>query len=326
MQALAQDGREIPAEVHLREIDPFTSASGPLRRLGTAPLSATALLPGYYRIVVEFQDGGFRELVANPGSANMTIELVATRRADENALAEGMVAFDSTRFTFSNYPGEASFQGRELELPGFLLDRTEVSNSEYAHFLRATGHPAPTYWSLEPDLEAFLAAAGSQPVVGVSWKDAVAFASWSGKRLPTLAEWHLAAAGPEGRALPYSADGASPLRGNVLVVDDVLRNTLESEWSAYRTFAAAVDSQPEAASPEGVLHLFGNVDELTESLAVTRGGTGELEARMTDRFLIGGWWEAEALGRAMLMPGYVGLGPNYASWHTGFRCARSREP
>jgi formylglycine-generating enzyme required for sulfatase activity len=91
-----------------------------------------------------------------------------------------------------------------VPVKAFLLDRTPVTNGEFLAFVRA--HPAwrrsqiaPTFaesaylshWAgdLEPGV-----AAMNGPVVNISWHAALAYAHWRGKRLPTLAEWELAAA------------------------------------------------------------------------------------------------------------------------------------
>ncbi|MBS1851871.1 MAG: formylglycine-generating enzyme family protein [Acidobacteria bacterium] len=80
----------------------------------------------------------------------------------------------------------------------------QVTNAEYAAFAKATGHAVPPFWSDSNFNDP------RQPVVGVSWFDAVKFCDWlsgiSGRhfRLPTEAEWERAArAGVEGELFPW---------------------------------------------------------------------------------------------------------------------------
>ena len=74
-------------------------------------------------------------------------------------------------------------------LDGFLIARTPVTNAEFAPYLQATGAAPPPYWT-RPEFSD-----PAQPVVGLSWDEAVAFASWAEARLPTEAEWERAARG-----------------------------------------------------------------------------------------------------------------------------------
>ena len=67
-------------------------------------------------------------------------------------------------------------------VPAFYIDKYEVTNAQYRKFVQATGHREPPYWNdpkfNQPD----------QPIVGVSWHDAIDYAEWAGKQLPTEKE------------------------------------------------------------------------------------------------------------------------------------------
>jgi formylglycine-generating enzyme required for sulfatase activity len=91
----------------------------------------------------------------------------------------------------------------------FLLAACQVTNIEYARFLRATGGQPPLFWN-DPNLNH-----PEQPVVGVSWFEAVKYCDGLSQltdrryRLPTEAEWERAArGGMEGKAFPWG--DASP--------------------------------------------------------------------------------------------------------------------
>jgi formylglycine-generating enzyme required for sulfatase activity len=64
----------------------------------------------------------------------------------------------------------------------FYIDKHEVTNRQYGEFVRATGHSQPPFWGNDR------LNSPEQPVVGVSWHDAVAYCKWAEKRLPTEAE------------------------------------------------------------------------------------------------------------------------------------------
>jgi hypothetical protein len=78
------------------------------------------------------------------------------------------------------------FLSLALNFTAALLDPHEVTNREYLKFLQATGRQPPEYWieGHYPD------GMGEEPVVLVTWYDAVSYCEWAGKkRLPTVDEW-----------------------------------------------------------------------------------------------------------------------------------------
>jgi iron(II)-dependent oxidoreductase len=148
----------------------------------------------------------------------------------------------------------------EVTLPAFYIDKCEVTNAQYAAFLNAAkatkdaaGHEylaANDKLSLEQADGEWRPKAGkaSFPMVGVSWYGANAYATWSGKRLPTEAEWEKAARGTDGRKYPWGNDWD----------DKKARHGSENQ--------AAAGSFPQGASPYGCLDMVGNVWEWTSSV------------------------------------------------------------
>ncbi len=132
----------------------------------------------------------------------------------------------------------------------FSMDRTEVTNTEYAEFVRETNHAAPSHWvGSKP-------AFGQElwPVVNVSFDDANAFAAWRSKRdgvsyrLPTEEEWEYAARnGEQSDLYPWGPDW----KDKVAVVKEPT--------------PASVGSRPEGKNKWGVFDLIGNVWEWTSS-------------------------------------------------------------
>ena len=85
-------------------------------------------------------------------------------------------------------------------IDAFWIDCYEVTNRRYKQFIDATGHPVPyvdAAWAAPYNWKekSYPPGKADFPVVLVSWEDAVAYASWAGKRLPTEAEWEKAARG-----------------------------------------------------------------------------------------------------------------------------------
>lgn len=134
-------------------------------------------------------------------------------------------------------PAERPLHPVQVSQP-FYLYKTEVTNAQYWKFVEATGHREPALWE-DPRYNA-----PDQPVVGISWQDAAAYAAWAGGRLPTEAEWELAARGREARPFPWGTEDPDANR---------------AIFGASKP--ARCGSTAGGATPAGVLDLAGNVAE-----------------------------------------------------------------
>jgi serine/threonine-protein kinase len=144
---------------------------------------------------------------------------------------------------------------RVVHLDAFYVDRTPVTNAEFATFLDVTGY-RPDDDHAARFVHHFRAGKvppriADHPVVYVSWDDARAYAAWAGKRLLSEAEWEKAARGTDGRKYPWGRAEPSPTRAN---------------YGKLRGGTTPVGTYPQGASPYGVLDLAGNVWEWCEDV------------------------------------------------------------
>ena len=177
-----------------------------------------------------------------------------------------------------------------ISLKAFAIDKTEVTNAQFAEFLNAldlTVRADFAYSDARPEnfsdaswpelLEQggadsypliglddeqvriqvrqgrFVPAEGfeNHPVAETTWRGARNYCAWRGARLPTEAEWEAAARGKEGRTYPW---GEAPPTDRLV-------------YSRYPSgVTVPVGSRPEGATPEGVMDLSGSLAEWTSTL------------------------------------------------------------
>jgi formylglycine-generating enzyme required for sulfatase activity len=186
-------------------------------------------------------------------------------------------------------PGAADWALREpnapVNVPSFVMDRAEVTVHRYQECVAAEKCdplPAPR----DPGL----------PVSGVSPSRAEAFCRFAGGRLPTSAEWRLAASGTEGRRFPWGHTG--------LVCRRAAFGLVAGPCSTEGLGPELAGSRPAGATPAGLLDLSGNVAEWT------RDPDGRYRAR-------GGSYRSRVA--VELMAAAVESVPQDAE-HVGFRC------
>jgi formylglycine-generating enzyme required for sulfatase activity len=279
----------------------------------------------------------------------------------------------------------------QVQLDGFWIDRTDVTNAEFEKFVNATGYvtvaekkPDPAsmpgvppqllvagavvftkpanavtlddpsqWWRYVPGANwrhpqgpsSDLRGKENHPVVDIAWEDAVAYANWAHKRLPTEAEWEYAARGgldrkryawgdefnPAGKFMANTFQGhfpdnntaedgfreTSPVGSfppNGYGLYDMAGNVWQwcSDWyrpDYYATLTAA-DSKAVASNPKGPDNGY-DPDEPQVAKRIMKGGSYLCTDQYCGRF----------------MPGSRGKGdPDTPLNHVGFRCVQSIDP
>jgi formylglycine-generating enzyme required for sulfatase activity len=271
---------------------------------------------------------------------------------------------------------------------GFWMDATEVTNRQFAKFVKATGYvtiaerkpraedfpgappenlvagsivftppsrPVPLndhyqWWSYVHGVnwkhpegpKTTLKGKDDYPVVHIAFDDAVAYAKWAGKRLPTEAEWEFAARGgltgkfyawgdelhPAGKWLANTHQGTFPIddrgedghRGVAAVASypvegyglyDISGNVWEwtSDWYRPDTYETLAKTGTLARNPQGPETPF-DPAEPEEKKRVQRGGSFLCTDQYCTRYMVGTRGKGEG---------------STGSDHLGFRCVKARD-
>ncbi|MCS6884003.1 MAG: SUMF1/EgtB/PvdO family nonheme iron enzyme [Acidobacteriota bacterium] len=162
----------------------------------------------------------------------------------------GMVMVRAGRFVmgrFSEDPYESPPHTVEVT-KDFFIDATEVTNQKYYEFVVTQGRIPPKHWKGQAPSKEIM----YLPVVHVSWQDAADYCAWRSSRyfkcrLPSEAEWELAARGSEGWIYPW---------GNEWVVGAANAENVRHSPVEVASFKLGV-------SPSGAYDMVGNVWEWT---------------------------------------------------------------
>ena len=212
-----------------------------------------------------------------------------------------------------------------VSVDSFLMDTHEVTVGEYEQFVQETGHR-------EAESGYY---ADQYPVVFVSWHDAMTYAKWAGKRLPTEAEWEYAARGGlEDQQYPW---GNTPPDGTQCNFAD--KHLTHFWWADPKVNDGYTDTAPVGSYLEngyGLFDMAGNVlewclDEYDASFyGVSQGENPfsgastpqeigkNFEAVESIRVLRGGSWIVTA--RNLRNSTRFFLMPESKHYTVGFRC------
>ncbi len=219
-------------------------------------------------------------------------------------------------------PGGAFQMGRNDSLPtespahpvtvkAFSMDKHEVTNAEYARFVKESNYPPPTQWG------SIAAPVGQEllPVANVSYEDAVAFAEWRSKRdgvtyrLPTEEEWEFAARNGDKDNLYPWGNAWAPGRAAI--------------QEAGVGKEQPVGTYPQGGNSWGVQDLIGNVWEWTSSKASLYPSSPLKLPDVQKGWLVarGGSYSSQANKVSATMRDW--FAPNYKNPVLGFRLVKS---
>lgn len=236
-----------------------------------------------------------------------------------------LVSIPAGAFTMGSASGPADERPEHrVDLPAYAIERTPVTNRQFAEFLNAIGsltangqqlydpddsdariHRKGRMWVADPGAEQY-------PTVEPTWYGAREYCRWAGRRLPTEAEWEKASRGTDGRRFPW---GNTP--------PDRTRAHYDGGWQQF----VSAGSLSAGASPHGVLDMAGNGWEWTSSAYKpypydAKDGRENPEANV-ERVTRGGGQDSNA---NQITTTYRGQGlsrsPRSGHHNIGFRCAR----
>jgi serine/threonine protein kinase/formylglycine-generating enzyme required for sulfatase activity len=240
-------------------------------------------------------DGGLRISGIDPGSINVRVSREGftdyattvngnkgeTQTCEAQLLPASidysgpMVAVAAGDFVMGDDNHEADERpAHNVTVAAFYIDKYEVSNAEYKKFCDATGRSSPANPGFDPN---YFAGKPDYPVLGVTFEDALAYASWAGKRLPTEQEWEKAASwdAVARRKRQYTwGDQFTADRANIATGHPVPTIEATGDMSPYGVFNMAGNALEWVDAPYGPYEGNRTPDpDFLKGERVIRGGT-----------------------------------------------------
>jgi len=191
----------------------YNDAKGDWKFLGKTPLKNIWIPKGFARIKID--KSGFITVLSPCTECRSELSIQLDR---SDKLPENMVRVIGSE-SQDNIIGLEKYAGKHVN--DFLIDKYEVTNKEFKRFVDAGGYVNKTYWdypfyfdekeiSWEQAMDLFHdktgrpgaagwevgtypEGKGDHPVTGISWYEAMAYAKFAGKKLPTVFHWGLVA-------------------------------------------------------------------------------------------------------------------------------------
>jgi len=241
----------------------------------------------------------------NQGKPGVPEEKQAARAPAVREELPGMSYVPAGDFSMGTNTGfDYEYPEHSVYLDGFYIDKYEVTNAQYKRFIDYTGRKAPEHWKNN----ACPQGAEYEPVTNVSCVDALEYAKWAGKRLPTEEEWEKAARYTDARTFPWG-------------------NEWKKGFANVRPMLGfgspkQVGSYPDGKSKYEVFDLCGNVWEWTDSNFMPYKGNTEPNDNFGEKNKVirgGSYRHAETMGQCSRRD-FMAL--NKTRTDVGFRCAR----
>ena len=192
----------------------YTEVDGDWLYLGNAPVENLKIPLGYSKFKLEKE--GFQGVFMAYDSRGLTDKVFRLHK--EGEIPERMVWVPGGEYSL-NIPGLDHLDA--VQVDEYLIDKYEVTNKEFKHFMDSGGYEKQEYWkfpfvkeekviSMEEAMALFKDKTGrtgpatwevgdypgrqeNYPVSGISWYEAAAYAEFEGKNLPTIYHWNVAA-------------------------------------------------------------------------------------------------------------------------------------